>query len=165
MSAFIGGPGTGKSTAIESLRYALGIEPIGASALADHSAIVKYVLKTGTIVKVAVETAKPTPHTYTIERLVNDVPVVRDASGSATNLKPEDIVPRVEIFGQHELAELANDPARVATRLPRFTDSDGPTQEHQATPPPLAENRAALRRQGAGAERKADGAGRGGAGA
>jgi hypothetical protein len=98
LSAFIGGPGTGKSTAIESLRYAMGIEPIGASALADHREVVKDVLKTGTIVRVTVETAKPTPQTYTIERLVNDLPVVRDASGSTTNLKPEDIVPRVEIF-------------------------------------------------------------------
>lgn len=147
LSAFIGGPGTGKSTAIESLRYALGIEPIGAAALADHRAIVKDVLKTGTIVKVTVETAKPTPHTYTVERLVNDVPIVRDASGLATNLKPEDIVPRVEIFGQHELAELANDPARVATMLQRFTGSDGPNQEHQETREQLAENRSQLRKQ------------------
>ena len=129
LSAFIGGPGTGKSTAIESLRYALGLEPIGAAALADHRAIVQDVLKTGTIVKVTVETAKPTPRTYTIERLVNDVPIVRDASGSTTNFKPEDVLPRVEIFGQHELAELANDPARVATMLQRFTGSDGPSLE------------------------------------
>lgn len=147
LSAFIGGPGTGKSTAIESLRYALGIEPIGAGALADHRAIVKDVLKTGTIVQVTVETAKPTPHTYTIERLVNDVPIVRDASGSPTNLKPEDIVPRVEIFGQHELAELANDPARVATMLQRFTGSDGPDREHHDTLAQLAENRAYLQKQ------------------
>jgi DNA repair ATPase RecN len=147
LSAFIGGPGTGKSTAIESLRYALGIEPIGAAALADHRAIVKDVLKTGTIVKVTVQTAKPTPHTYTIERLVNDVPIVRDASGSATDLKPEDIIPRIEIFGQHELAELANDPARVATMLQRFTDSDGPDREHQGTLTQLAENRALLQKQ------------------
>src|SRR3546814_17233226 len=48
LTAFIGGPGTGKSTAIESLRYALGLEPIGAAALVDHPAIVKDVLKTGT---------------------------------------------------------------------------------------------------------------------
>jgi DNA repair ATPase RecN len=147
LTAFIGGPGTGKSTAIESLRYALGIEPIGAAALADHCAIVKDVLKTGTIVKVTVETAKPTPHTYTIERLVNDTPIVRDASGSATNLKPEDIVPRVEIFGQHELAELANDPVRVAMMLQRFTGSGGPNQDHQETLKQLADNRAQLQKQ------------------
>lgn len=152
LTAFIGGPGTGKSTAIESLRYALGIEPIGVAALADHRALVKDVLKTGTIVKVTVETAKPTPHTYTIERLVNDVPVVRDASGTVTNLKPADILPRVEIFGQHELAELANDPARVATMLQRFTGSDGPVPEHQETLVRLAENRAQLERQEAAKE-------------
>ncbi len=147
LSAFIGGPGTGKSTAIESLRYALGIEPIGSSAIADHRAIVKYVLKTGTIVTVTVETAAPTPHTYTIERLVNDVPVVRDASGSITNFKPEDIVPRVEIFGQHELAELANDPARVATMLQRFTGSDGPDRAHEQTLALLADNRLQLQKR------------------
>lgn len=146
LSAFIGGPGTGKSTAIESLRYALGIDPIGAAALADHRAIVKDVLKTGTIVKVTVETAMPTPHTYTIERLVNDVPIVRDAGGSVTSMKPEDIIPRVEIFGQHELAELANDPARVATMLQRFTGSDGPDHNHQDTLAQLVENRAHLQR-------------------
>lgn len=147
LSAFIGGPGTGKSTAIESLRYALGLEPIGAAALADHRAIVQDVLKTGTIVKVTVETAKPTPRTYTIERLVNDVPIVRDASGSTTNFKPEDVLPRVEIFGQHELAELANDPARVATMLQRFTGSDGPSRERLETLAMLAENRAQLQKQ------------------
>lgn len=147
LSALIGGPGTGKSTAIESLRYALGIEPIGLSAIADHRAIVKDVLKTGTIAKVTVETAAPTPHTYTIERLVNDAPVVRDASGTTTNFKPEDIVPRVEIFGQHELAELANDPARVATMLQRFTGSDGPDQEHEQTLALLADNRAQLQKR------------------
>lgn len=147
LSAFIGGPGTGKSTAIESLRYVLGIEPIGVAALADHRAIVKDVLKTGTIVKVTVDTAKPTPHTYTIERLVNDVPVVRDASGSVTSLKPADILPRVEVFGQHELAELANDPARVATMLRRFTGSDSSDQEHQETRAQLAENRAQLEKK------------------
>lgn len=150
LTAFIGGPGTGKSTAIESLRYALGIEPIGGAAIADHSSIVKDVLKTGTIVKVTVETAKPTPRTYTIERLVHDIPIVRDASGSATNLKPEDVIPHVEIFGQHELAGLANDPARVARMLQRFTNSDGPDQEHLKTVALLAENRLLLERQETG---------------
>lgn len=156
LSAFIGGPGTGKSTAIESIRYALGLEPIGGATLADHRAIVKDVLKSGTIVRVKVTTASPTRQTYTIERLVNDPPVVRDASGSATSLKPEDILPSVEIFGQHELAELANDPARVATMLRRFASSDGPDPEHQQTLALLSENRLLLEKQ-ENAQAKLDG--------
>src|SRR5699024_3105591 len=146
LSAFIGGRGTGKSTAIESLRYVLGIEPIGADARADHRAIVKDVLKTGTIVKVAVETTNPTPHTYTIERAIDDIPVVRDASGALTKLNPEDIIPRAEIFGQHELADLADDPARVAEMMQRLTGSDGPDSDHRETLAQLADNRENLQK-------------------
>lgn len=147
LSALIGGPGTGKSTTIESLRYVLGIEPIGEAASADHRDIIQDVLKSGTIVKIIVETTNPTPHEYTIERLVNDVPLVRDADGKATNLKPEDIVPGVEIFGQHELAELANDPARVATMLQRFVGIQGPDRRREEIMTQLAENRTQLQRQ------------------
>lgn len=55
--------------------------------------------------------------------------------------RPEDVMPMVEIFGQHELAELATDPARVATMLQRFTGSDGPDAAHQQTLSLLSENR------------------------
>lgn len=144
LTALIGGRGTGKSTAIESLRFALGIDPIGKEASSDHKAIVKDVLKSGTIVRVTVETPKPTPRKYTIERVVNEPPVVKDASGTVTNQRPEDVMPKVEVFGQHELAELATDPARVATMLQRFTGSDGPDETHQETLSFLRENREEL---------------------
>lgn len=144
LTALIGGRGTGKSTVIESLRFALGIDPIGEDAIADHKAIVKDVLKSGTIVRVTVESPKPTPRRYTIERVVNQPPLVKDASGTATNQRPEDVMPKVEIFGQHELAELATNPARVATMLQRFTGSDGPDAAHQETLSLLRQNREEL---------------------
>jgi DNA repair ATPase RecN len=146
LTAFIGGPGTGKSTAIESLRFALGIEPIGTKALADHKAMVKDVLKSGTIVKVLIETAKPTPQRFTIERVVNEPPVVKDASGMATSQRPEDVLPRVEIFGQHELAEMAADPAQVAIMLQRFTGSEGPDEAHLKTLDSLRASREQLQK-------------------
>lgn len=144
LTALIGGRGTGKSTVIESLRFALGIDPIGKEAIADHKAIVKDVLKSGTIVRVTVESPKPMPRRYTIERVVNQPPLVKDARGTATNQRPEDVMPKVEIFGQHELAELATDPARVATMLQRFTGSDGPDSAHQETLSMLSQNREEL---------------------
>ena len=144
LSALIGGRGTGKSTVVESLRFVLGIDPIGKESTADHKAIVKEVLKSGTIVRVQIETPHPAPRRYTIERVVNEQPVVKDSNGAPTKQRPEDVIPRVEIFGQHELAELATDPARVATMLQRFTGSDGPDHEHQQTLSALAENRVAL---------------------
>ncbi|NKX79435.1 TrlF family AAA-like ATPase [Gordonia amicalis] len=144
LTTFIGGRGTGKSTAIESLRFALGIDPIGKKVSDDFELIVRDVLKSGTIVRVVVETSVPTPQRYTIERVVNEPSVVKDASGTATNQRPQDVLPIVEIYGQHELAELATDSERVATMLQRFTGSDGPDEAHQKTLADLAENREKL---------------------
>ncbi len=47
LTTFIGGRGTGKSTAIESLRFALGIDPIGKKVSDDFELIVRDVLKSG----------------------------------------------------------------------------------------------------------------------
>lgn len=146
LTALIGGRGTGKSTAIESLRFVLGINPIGKQAADDHKLIVKDVLKSGTIVKVVVEAALPTPQLFTIERVVNELPVVKDASGTATSQRPEDVLSRVEIFGQHELAELATNSQRVAVMLQRFTGSEGRDAAHEKTLADLRENRDQLQR-------------------
>ena len=141
LTALIGGRGTGKSTVIESLRYALGLEPIGADATKDHKAIVEKVVQSGTIIRVEVETFSPTPRTFTIERVVPDPPVVLDASGTATSQQPVDVAGLVEVFGQHELAELANNPASVAGMVQRFAGAEGTNAEHQQTLRDLASNR------------------------
>jgi hypothetical protein len=146
LTALIGGRGTGKSTVIESLRYALGLTPIGDDSTKDHKAIVDKVVRSGTIIKVKVDTVSPTPRSFTIERVVPDPPVVRDASGIATNLQPSDVVDLVEVFGQHELAELASDPARVAEMVQRFAGSSVMGPAHQGVLNELAHNRDQLKK-------------------
>ncbi len=146
LTALIGGRGTGKSTAIESLRYALGLVPIGEDAKRDHKAIVEKVLRSGTVVRVEVETVSPAPHRYTIERIVPNPPVVKDAGGTATNLRPEDVAGSVEIFGQHELAELASNPKQVAEMLRRFAGGTGMDPEYQEVKQELADNRMQMQR-------------------
>lgn len=144
LTTLIGGRGTGKSTAIESLRFVLGLTPIGAEAKRDHDGIVSGVLKSGTVVKLLVETASPSVRTFTIERSVNNLPVVKDESGTATNLRPVDVIANVEIFGQHELAELTNDSSKVASMLQRFQGSGELTAEHIDTLEKLELNREKL---------------------
>ncbi|MDO9381077.1 MAG: hypothetical protein Q7T56_19705 [Nocardioidaceae bacterium] len=146
LTALIGGRGTGKSTVIESLRYALGLVPIGGNAAADHKAIVDKVLRSGTVVRVEVETVLPTPRRFTIERVVPNPPVVRDTSGTATNQQPLDVAGMVEVFGQHELAELAGSPESVAEMLHRFAGTSGTNDEHEKVLEKLAENRQQLQR-------------------
>jgi DNA repair ATPase RecN len=146
LTALIGGRGTGKSTAIESLRYVLGLTPIGTSAQADHNAIVSGVLRAGTVVKLAVEATSPVVQAFTIERSVNNPPVVKDSSGSVTSLQAADVIGDVEIFGQHELAELTSDSAKVASMLQRFQGNGDLTLEHKATLAELKDNREKLSR-------------------
>ena len=144
LTTLIGGRGTGKSTVIESLRYALGLAPIGEDALKDHKAIVDKVVRSGTIIRVEVDTVSPSPRSFTVERVVPDPPVVRDASGTATTLQPSDVAGLVEVFGQHELAELAGDSSRVAEMVQRFAGASGMDSAHQDVLHELAHNREQL---------------------
>lgn len=125
LTALIGGRGAGKSTVIESIRYALDLRPISDQMKRDHNGIVEHVLNAGTIVRVEVESVSPTVQTYTIQREVPHPPVVLDAAGEHVKLTPADAIGAVEVFGQHELAELAGDPESVAELVKRFAGSDG----------------------------------------
>lgn len=142
----IGGRGTGKSTVIESLRYVLDLHPLGKDAESDHRSMINDVVLSGTSITVEVETVLPRPRHYTIERIVPNAPVVRDASGIPTNLAPSDVTGHVEIFGQHELAELASSPEGVAEMVQRFAGEVGSTAEHELVLEQLEENRTELER-------------------
>ena len=125
LTAFIGGRGTGKSTVVESLRYVMDLQPIGDQSKRDHSAVVEKVLTTGTLIELEVEAISPKPGRFTIQRTVPGRSVVLDSSDTVTQMQPQDIVGLVEIFGQHELAEVAQQPSSVAEMLRRFSGEDG----------------------------------------
>lgn len=59
LNVLVGGRGTGKSTVLESLRYALAIDPLGDEATKAHQGVLKYVLKSGTKVSLLVRSHHP----------------------------------------------------------------------------------------------------------
>lgn len=120
LTALIGGRGTGKSTVIESIRYALDQPPQGEDALKDHRSVVQKVLGAGAVVSLEVEALDPTPARYTIKRTVGDPPIVLDASGERIKQLPLDVVGELEAFGQHELAEMAQDKNLLASLIRRL---------------------------------------------
>ena len=124
LNVLIGGRGTGKSTIIESLRYALGIDPLGEEATKAHQGVLKNVLKSGTKVSLLVRSHHPTKHDYTIERTVPNPPVIKDESGNMLNLLPRDVMPGVEVFGQHEISELTKSREKLTLLLERFVERD-----------------------------------------
>ena len=124
LNVLVGGRGTGKSTVIESLRYALAIDPIGEEANKAHQGVLKHVLKSGTKVSLLVRSHQPAKHDYTIERTVPNPPVVKDELGNVLNLSPRDVAPGVEIFGQHEISELTKSREKLTLLLERFVERD-----------------------------------------
>lgn len=59
LNVLVGGRGAGKSTVIESLRYVLGLDPIGEAASKAHQGIVHNVLRSGTRISLLVRTHGP----------------------------------------------------------------------------------------------------------
>lgn len=131
LNVLIGGRGAGKSTIIESLRYALQLEPIGDDAKKAHESIVRQVLKNGTKVSLLVKLHHPTERQYLIERTVPNPPVVKDEEGNVLEVIPRDILPGVEVYGQHEISEIARDASKQINLLQRFMATDSSFTERK----------------------------------
>ncbi len=124
LNVLVGGRGTGKSTVIESIRAVLGLEPIGDDARKAHEGIVRHVLRNGTKISLLVRVQRPAVREYRIERTIPNPPLVREAGGEVSNLAPLDVLPRVEVFGQHEISELTKSREKLTRLLDRFVEHD-----------------------------------------
>lgn len=124
LNVLVGGRGTGKSTVIESLRYVLGLEPIGEEAKKAHEGIIKNVLKNGTKISLLFRSHRPNTQEYRVERTIPNPPIIRDQIGNVLNISISDIIPKIEVFGQHEISELTKSPEKLTRLLERFVDRD-----------------------------------------
>lgn len=124
LNVLVGGRGTGKSTIVESLRYALALDPVGEQARQAHQGIVQQVLRSGTKISVRARCHRPIPSDYLIDRIVPNQPVVCDENGQISNLRPVDILHGLEVYGQHEISELTRSPEKLTSLLDRFVKPD-----------------------------------------
>ncbi len=137
LNVLIGGRGAGKSSVIESLRWALGQQLLSEEVRIQHSSMVKHVVPSGTKMSILVRVREPDEKLYLIERSAPNPPVVRDArTGQISNLSPQQVI-RAEIFGQHELSELSGNEEHLTQLLDRFVPTD----------PQLLGNKADVRRR------------------
>lgn len=120
LNVLVGGRGTGKSTIVESIRHVLGLEPIGDDARKAHESIVKQVLKPGTKLSLLVQSHHPVERRYVVERTIPNPPVVKNQHGELLVLAPRDIVPGIEVYGQHEISELTKSSEKLTMLLERF---------------------------------------------
>jgi hypothetical protein len=137
LNVLVGGRGAGKSTVIESVRYAFGLDPVGDDARKAHEGIIRQVLRSGTKISLLVRSHSPVLREYLIERTIPNPPVVKDDTGAVLPLSPRDVVPGLEIYGQHEISELTKSKEKLTRLLGRFAPAD----------PGLSQRKAELKRE------------------
>jgi hypothetical protein len=124
LNVLIGGRGTGKSTVVESIRSVLALDALGENARKAHEGIVRYVLRSGTKISLLVREYRPSAREYIIERTIPNPPLVRDHRGEISNLSSQDVLPRIEVYGQHEISEITRSPEKLTRLIVRFVESD-----------------------------------------
>lgn len=147
LNAVIGGRGTGKSTLLECMRYVLGVKPIGKNAQKQHEEIIKENLgKSRARVELVIRSSKMNGKRFTIARRYGESTNIMDESGNPSTFTPADLLPDVEVYGQNEIYEIAQDKASQRQLLSRFLESgqqDSEAQIHLALTK-LADNRQKL---------------------
>ncbi len=132
LNVLVGGRGTGKSTIIESIRAVLTLDPIGDDARKAHEGIVRHVLRNGTKISLRVRVHRPAAREYTIERTLPNPALVKDSDRQVLNLAPKDLLPRIEVFGQHEISELTKSREKLTRLLDRFVEPDDSVPSRRA---------------------------------
>ena len=147
LNSVIGGRGTGKSTLLECIRYALQLKPIGKNAQKQHDEIIKENLgKSKARVEIVIRSARMNGNRFTVARRYGESASVKEESGNLSSFTPADLLPEIEIYGQNEIYEIAQDKASQRQLLTRFVDAgkhDGERRIHE-TLSKLAKNRKKL---------------------
>lgn len=122
LNTLIGGKGTGKSTVIETIRYAFGLD-YKADAQNAASTLLEHAFRSGSKVSVVVETDMPRER-YVIERTAPHAPVVRDKHGQPQpDLNPKMLL-RPCVYGQKEIYGIAQDMPALLSLLDGFTEEE-----------------------------------------
>ena len=142
LDAVIGGRGTGKSTLLECLRYALDIPHKAGDAGRLGDQIVKENLgREGGRVIVELSSLANNMKRYKVIRRYGEPSRVIDEDENESSLHPTDLLPGAEIYGQNEIYELAKKPGELTRVLDRFLpQGEIDNTRLEATRRKLAEN-------------------------
>ncbi|MFP3512939.1 hypothetical protein SB775_25690 [Peribacillus sp. SIMBA_075] len=121
LNTFIGGRGTGKSTLLELIRYALEIEPKSPSSKKISTKLIEYNLGIANgRIELTISSNREHGKVYKIIKRYGNPLVITDMDDIVSNLKLEDILPAIEIIGQNEIIELIEDEESKIQILDRF---------------------------------------------
>ena len=125
LNCLIGGRGAGKTTALEFLRFGLGLMPnprINAQRRKAIDALVKANLGSG---RLAIELRTKTDLRYTTGRAANETLQVLNEAGTAVPVSLDrDQIFSADVFSQNEIEDIASSPAAQLELLDRFQEQE-----------------------------------------
>jgi DNA repair exonuclease SbcCD ATPase subunit len=128
LNCLIGGRGAGKTTALEFLRFGLGLMPdpkVNASRYRAIDSLVKANLGSG---KLTIELRTKTDMKYIAGRSAHDNVQVLNEIGTAVPISlHRDQIFGADVFSQNEIEEIASSPAAQLELLDRFQESQTAT--------------------------------------
>jgi len=147
LNAVIGGRGTGKSTLLECIRFAMNLRPFGKNAQKQHDEIIKENLgKEKGMIEMRIRSSAMNGRLFTVSRRYSEQTVVKNKDGELSPHSAQDLLPQLEIFGQNEIYEMTQDIEGKRHLLSRFLEGDHSEYEAiiQKILSKLAENRSAI---------------------
>lgn len=134
LNAVVGGRGTGKSTLIEAIRYALQLVPSNKDALRAHEGIIDAnFAKEKAGIEITLTSFQQNSERYVVSRYHGEPAKVLDDQGKVLQLSPKDVLPRVEVYGQNELLAIVQNDQAKASLLGRFLPDDASVKQELAT--------------------------------
>lgn len=126
--AIIGGRGTGKSTIVNLIRYALEKEPTDRDRRKEFDLMISSNLGSNSKVELLVTSYAQHGKRFRIIRRYNASPVIEDMSGNVLKLRISDLMPTVELYGQNEIIDAVKDHVLVYRIVERLFDFNEETK-------------------------------------
>lgn len=129
LATIIGGRGTGKSTLISAIRYALDMEPADKDEAKYFRKMIEHNLGGGSVITLKIKSNAQHGQEFIIRRRFKNVPVILTLDEVVSSFKVKDILPTVEIYGQNEITEIAEDKDLIREVTSRLISIDESTME------------------------------------
>lgn len=125
LNCLIGGRGTGKTTALEFLRFGLGLMPDPKTNAQRHRAIDGLVRANLSSGRLAVEVLTKNGMRYTAGRAATEAVQVVNEVGTAVPVSLDrDQIFGADVFSQNEIEEIASSPSAQLALLDRFVEEE-----------------------------------------
>jgi DNA repair ATPase RecN len=125
LNCLIGGRGAGKTTALEFLRFGLGLMPDPKIAGTRHKAIDSLVRANLGLGRLTIDLRTKTNMRYTAGRSANESVQVLNEAGTAVPVSLDrDQIFGADVFSQNEIEEMASSPVAQLDLLDRFQEQE-----------------------------------------